>query len=117
MFSLVGRTFIVTEDNFGRSQVHLLTHSNGKTDEGEFFRKLYVEIINRNLKGCAAFRGLKINYLKYYKKINADKNRNCTDNDKYNYLVNLVFTDLKKYERKIEYVPVKKTMEKTHGTR
>ena len=117
MFTLIGRTFIVTNDNFGRSQVHLLTHSNGKTNEGEFFNIIYAELINGNLNGCATFRGMKINYRKYHKKIFSSDNAPSTSYDTSDFLVNLIFSDLRKYERKIEYVPIKKPMEKTHGTR
>lgn len=112
MFALVGRTFVVSIDHLGRQQVNLLTHSNGKTNENEFFNQLYLELRFGETKGCASFRGMKINYKKYHKKIFSEKTNYILDNDRLKFLMELIFNDLVKFERKIQKTMDTRKMEK-----
>ena len=98
MFLLCGRTFIVSQDALNRGQTHLLTHSNGVSDENEFFHLLYGLIASRS-KVCAVFRGMHINIKKCSKFIFQDNN--FTDTDKFKLFIDIVHKDLVRFERKL----------------
>ena len=58
MFTLTGRTFITFDDKFGRSTVSMLTHSQGNSDENEWFSLLLNLIASNSKLHVASFRGM-----------------------------------------------------------